>query len=99
MGYGTRLPDDPHREQPTGHRYKYSQQAFIQQKCAQACAQKRPRPNTIFGSRFHLSRPHFWSDRSDPTVARNYLHHLVEQIEVDENRITVVPKDAFGAMS
>ena len=38
-----------------------------------------------------------WSTmiRSDPTVARNYLHHLVEQIEVDENRITVVPKEGY----
>jgi len=42
-----------------------------------------------------------WSTmiRSDSTVARNYLHHLVEQIEVDENRITVVPKDAYRAMA
>jgi site-specific DNA recombinase len=41
-----------------------------------------------------------WSTmiRSDPTVARNYLHHLVEQIEVDENRIAVVPKEAYRVM-
>ena len=37
--------------------------------------------------------------RGDPTVARNYLHHLIEQIEVDENRITVVPKEAYRVMA
>jgi len=37
--------------------------------------------------------------RSDPTIARNYLHHLVEHIEVDENRITVIPKEAYRAIS
>jgi len=36
--------------------------------------------------------------RSDPTVARNYLH-LVEQIKVDENQITVFPKEAYRAMA
>lgn len=42
-----------------------------------------------------------WSTmiRGDPIVARNYLHHLVEQIEVDENRITVFPKEAYQAMA
>jgi hypothetical protein len=42
-----------------------------------------------------------WSTmiRSDPTVARNYLHHLIEQIAVDENRITVVPKKAYRVMA
>jgi site-specific DNA recombinase len=41
-----------------------------------------------------------WSTmiRSDPTVARNYLHHLVEHIQIDENRITVIPKEAFKSM-
>lgn len=42
-----------------------------------------------------------WSTmiRSDPTVARNYLQHLVALIEVDENRITVVLKEAYRTMS
>jgi len=42
-----------------------------------------------------------WSTmiRSDPSVARNYLHHLVEQIAVDENRISVIPKEAYRVMA
>ncbi len=33
--------------------------------------------------------------RSGDTVARNYLHHLIDRIEVDENEITVIPKEEF----
>lgn len=41
-----------------------------------------------------------WSTmiRSDSTVGRNYLLQLIDRIEVDENRITVVPKEAFSTM-
>lgn len=41
-----------------------------------------------------------WSTmiHSDATVIRNYLHHLIDRIEVDENHVTVVPKEAFLSM-
>jgi len=32
--------------------------------------------------------------RSGDTASRNYLHHLIERIEVDENEITIIPKEA-----
>ena len=37
--------------------------------------------------------------RSGDTVARNYLHHLIDRIEVDENEITVIPKEEFMTRS
>ncbi|MCP4599141.1 MAG: recombinase family protein [Proteobacteria bacterium] len=33
--------------------------------------------------------------RSGSVASRNYLHQLIEQIEIDENEITVIPKEAF----
>jgi phosphoribulokinase len=33
--------------------------------------------------------------RSGDTASRNYLHHLIERIEVDENDITIIPKEVF----
>ncbi len=29
------------------------------------------------------------------TVGCNYLHHLIDRIEVDENQITIFPKEVF----
>ncbi len=37
--------------------------------------------------------------REDPVVARNYLFQLIERIEVDENRIFVIPKDRFRTVA
>ena len=37
--------------------------------------------------------------KTNAEVKKNYLNHLIEQIEVDENRITVVPKAAFRSMA
>ncbi|MCK5798830.1 MAG: recombinase family protein [Deltaproteobacteria bacterium] len=36
--------------------------------------------------------------RGGGTIGGNYLHHLIGRIEVDENRIVVIPKEAFVAM-
>jgi hypothetical protein len=33
--------------------------------------------------------------RTGDTVSRNYLHQLLDRIEVDENNITIIPKEAF----
>lgn len=33
--------------------------------------------------------------RTGDTVSRNYLHQLIDRIEVDENNITIIPKEAF----
>ncbi|MCP4604136.1 MAG: recombinase family protein [Proteobacteria bacterium] len=37
--------------------------------------------------------------RCGDTVARNYLHQIIDRIEVDENEITVIPKETFMAAS